>query len=146
MAGAGLFSGDSRYYVYADAWVVSQDAALNGTWVGWGISANKSSGSGVFTSSSGNTWIITGHISASGSGWAPYDFRGSSYHYIASGTTFVAHDADGARTLNLAVEVVDSAGGNLGTANTGLFTIPLPTIPRATLPSFSAGSWMLAVR
>jgi hypothetical protein len=121
------FSGNSSYRSHATITQVSQSTAGNTSQVSGVLKIEKLSGSGFWTTNSGNTGSISGDISVSANGWAPYDFRDYSSKTIGSGTSTVTHNTDGTKTASGSYAANDSAGGNFGSAN-GSWSLALTTI------------------
>ena len=121
------FSGNSQYRHHVRVLQSSQTIADNYSRVSGWQWVEKLSGSGFWANSSGNTGSISGDISVSSNGWAPYDFRSYSSLFIGSDTDTVYHNADGTKTASGTYAANDSAGGNFGSAN-GSWSLGLTTI------------------
>ena len=121
----------------------AQSIAGNSTTVNGSEYVEKLSGSGVFTSSSGNTGNISGDIFLGGGGWAPYNFASLPTKLIANGSGTVVHNPDGTKTAAGSFTANDSAGANMGSA-TGSWALGLTRIPRGPKVEFN-GAWVPSI-
>ena len=134
-----VMSGSSgRIYLVLQVDVVSQNIAANTSTLNWYVRLEERSTSTAFNLSH----VYTGTAAVNGAVWSAggldYDFRPGSppYNYnYASGTTTVTHNGDGTKTI--AVSAGFNGSGAYGSANLSN-TFALPTIPRASTPTFSA--------
>ena len=136
------FSGNSQYRSHARVTEGAVDVAGNRhTVAGW-IWVEKTSGSGYLTYNSGNTGSMSGDVSFSANGWAPYNFENYSSKQIGSGSDWVVHASNGTKTASGDYAANDSAGGNFGSAN-GSWSLGLTRIyDIPDTPTSVAGSYV----
>lgn len=126
---------DSRYYLSYSVSAGSQSIPNNTTSVATGLSITKD-GSASGWSNSASYWY-TGYPTSASSSFT-YDFRSSNYLALYSTSTTVGHNSDGTKSFSTSASV--NADTPLGSAAIGAFTVTLPTIPRATIPTVSPSS------
>lgn len=136
-------NGSGPFYVGLDIWVGAQDTPTNQSRFDWVLYIGcTSNGWGTWA---GNAQYWSTNIAGVGySGTFTLDFRpsGSSgrRYAIASGSTWVGHNADGTRPgfPNYGSIDTDHSSVGDGTATTW---VDAPTIARATQPTLSAGTF-----
>lgn len=133
------FSGSGSYQLHLVVNQASQNQGGNYSTDNWALYVEKTAGSGFWTSSSGNTGGISGDISGSANGWAPYDFTGYTQKLIGSGSGNVAHNADGTKTASGGFSANDSAGDNFGSSS-GSWSLAQTRIPKAPLGTTTLSS------
>lgn len=126
----------SQYQLQLDVTQASQDIPNNTSLVSWSLRINKLSGSGRYTFSSDSSSVTINGTTYYAS--FTYDFRSYSSLLIQSGSTTVAHNADGTKTISVS-GTFDDVQANLG-AGTASGTLGLTTIPRASVPTLSAST------
>lgn len=133
------FSALPQYRLHMVVTQGTQNIPGNYTNVPGSVTVEKLSGGGYFTGNSGNSGSISGDISVSAGGWAPYDFTAYSSRTIGSGSGNVTHNPDGTKTASGSYAASDSAGGNMGSAS-GSWALGLTAIPRGPQVEFD-GVW-----
>lgn len=130
----------ARVYLVLQVDLVSQDIATNTSTLNWylrmeeRVNANPYNNNGL---SSANAYVNGALVYNSGG--LSYNFDGTNETiYVASGTTYVTHNADGTMP-SMGVSAAYSGAGVLGTASLS-GTMALTTIPRATQPTVSPSS------
>ena len=139
---AGSFSGRPAVTLYFNFNSTSANAATNTSVVSWSIQLIGNNASwGLDTTS---TWSVNVNGVGYSGNWS-YDFRSNNSPVIASGTTSVTHDVNGARTISASASATDNAG-SLGSASaSGSLTLTnfdrSPNTPNApTLTRSSSGT------
>lgn len=133
------FSGSGSYQTHLVVNQASQNIPGNYSTDNWAEYVEKTAGSGFWTFGSGNTGGISGDLSGSANGWAPYDFRGYTQKLIGAGSGNVAHGADGTKTATGGFSADDSAGGNFGSSS-GSWALGQTPIPRQAFKRSSTGA------
>lgn len=121
-------------------WQVSQNITNNTTTVGWNLQLVASS-NGLISSSAVKSWSVTVNGTAY-SGTNSVGVGNNTTKTLASGTTTIAHNADGGKTFAYAFSqefAITFAGVYIGTKS-GSGSGTLNTIPRATQPTLSVSS------
>lgn len=125
------------YNLRAEAWVVSQDIASNTTVVGWQLAIDKTGYSPTFSGSG----KANRYISVNGTLYQQivngFDYSGAGPWLLNNGTTTVAHNADGTKTIAITAQADYDI---LGTTAVISFNLALPTIARASVATFSPSS------
>ncbi len=120
-----------------NVWLIRQEVDNNRSLVGWQLWIDKLSYSPTYSfDGQAHRWMKLngGYVHESyGNG---YDFRNGNNFLLASGETWIGHDADGAKWFSIeAAANFDQLGGTSLASG-----IQLPTIPRASTPSVNGGS------
>ena len=111
---AASFSARPAVTLYFTFTETSTTQTSNTSVVTWSIQLiGNSSSYGLDTTS---TWSVVINGGGYGGNWN-YDFRSNNGPVIASGTTSVTHDTNGAKTISVSASATDNAG-NLGSAST----------------------------
>lgn len=121
-------------------WIVSQNVANNTTVVGWNLQLVAGT-SGKISSTASKDWSVTVN-GTKYSGTNTVGIGNNATKTLASGTTSVAHNADGTKTFNYSFSQefgITFSGSSIGTKS-GSGSGTLTTIPRATTPTLSASS------
>jgi len=121
-------------------WIVSQSVANNTTVVGWNLQLVAGS-SGKISSTASKDWSVTVN-GTKYSGTNTVGVGNNATKTLASGTTNVAHNADGTKTFSYSFSQefgITFSGSSIGT-KTGSGSGTLNTIPRATTPTLSVSS------
>lgn len=121
-------------------WQVNQNVTNNTTTVGWNLQLIATS-NGYIASSATKSWSVTVNGTAY-SGTNTVGVANNTTKTLASGTTTIAHNADGSKTFAYAFSqefAITFAGASIGTKS-GSGSGVLNTIPRATQPTLSVSS------
>lgn len=133
---AGTFTGRTNHQLQLSTSLVSQNIGGNYSTIAWSLYLVRTSGVGSYRFDADSHWYITvGGTSADGP--FSYDTRSTASIYLGSGTVTVAHNADGTGSYSLAASV--TSPGTIGNASCSS-SEGLPTIPRASTPTYSPGS------
>lgn len=133
------FSGSGSYQTHLVVNQASQNQGGNYSTDNWALYVEKTAGSGFWTNGSGNTGGISGDLTGSANGWAPYDFTLYTQKLIGSGSGNVTHAADGTKTASGGFSANDSAGGNFGSSS-GSWSLGQTRIPKAPLGTTTLSS------
>ena len=127
---------NGNYTHTLSASVVSQDVAANTSDVHYAyvITRNVAAGSGAFATSPINFKVTLN--SATDTEGHTFDFRTVASVEVVSGTRTITHSADGTKTISGSFDGPESFVSAGMPETTGSGTLTLPTIPRASVPSF----------
>jgi hypothetical protein len=135
----GTFSADSRYSLHVQAYESATYVATNESDVVVNAWVEKASGGGYFTSNTNATASLTVNGVGVGVGnWSPYDFSSYTSKLLISTTRRIAHNADGTKTVAIAMSANDP--NNFASASIGTVNLALTTLPRASVPTLSAST------
>ena len=133
---SGRFSDRSSYYLVFNVWQQSQDIPNNRSLIAWELRIDENPEWGSWTNSPPLTWSlnIDGQVL---SGSTTYNFNNYNSLVLSSGTTWVAHNASGSKSISFS----SSAGGGSTIGSAGASgSLGLTTIPRASTSTFSGGA------
>ena len=126
-----------NYKLRLEVTLNSQNVGANTSSVHRELRIDKGDGTGRFSGYTHSWNRNIGGQTGSGS-IAGYDFRDYSTLVLNSGDNTITHNADGTKSISVSGTFTESVA-NIGSGTaSGSYT--LPTIPRASTPSFSAGS------
>lgn len=131
---------DSRYRLDYTVTQVGQDIANNRSLVRTALTIVKT---GVASGWSNNASYYGVGSPSGQNGSFTYNFGGSSSLGLVYRDDWVGHNADG--TMSFSTSAWVSADTPLGSASIGSFTVWLTTIPRATTPNVTGGSFTTGV-
>lgn len=127
---------NGNYTHTLSASVTSQNIAANTSTVSYSyvITRNVAAGSGAFATSPVNFGVTLNGVNDTEG--HTFDFRTSSTLIATSGTRTVTHNTDGTKTISGAFTGPQSFVSSGMPETSGSGTLTLPTIPRASVPSF----------
>jgi hypothetical protein len=123
-------------------WLTSQSIPGNTSTLGWSLRMEERTNASPYnlSATSSASAVVGGLVYSSGG--LTYDFRGTNAVIgIASGSTVVAHNADGTATISVGASY--NGGSPLGTASISS-GLTLPTIPRNRLKVGVDDAWKTA--
>lgn len=136
MATSGSASGNTvtyGNYFFVNWQLASQDVSSNGSHINWQayhhfISSDTQLDNGFVTAGWANRWANSGRVKNYEGNFSTRD------HFIASGSFFLGHNADGTQSLYISGGITQYSGqrSQFNDANWSL-----PTIPRASNPTWS---------
>lgn len=133
-------NGFAKYRLHLIVNVAAQDTAANTTTLSWATILEKDrSQNGFFSYNATWSATVNGAVVVSSSGLVPSRaWTGWSSWTLASGSTVVAHDADGSKASMAVASVYNGANTGWAIGSVSLSgTMALPTIGRATIPTVS---------